>query len=188
MRRACHDLCEYLSERLFMCSAQGGKVTHSEAIVQPARLLMHKKCASTHISALRQLLAHPFSQGRRSSPCISHFVWDRAMFEPCWRLIQQKHAAFWSSAEAQTHFDGWLHQAADLDLMVANGCSLHDLATAFKWATKPISTAEDIKALHLTIEGLRYGGRFMHSAIPEFLASCLHFDEGGEQTDAEVPS
>ena len=61
--RGGHDLCEFLSERIFVATTRGQQVWKSAVFVWPPRLLLAGKRAGNHLTALRESLPLPFSSG-----------------------------------------------------------------------------------------------------------------------------
>ena len=174
---ACHDLCEFLSERLFMVAGRGLATSDTAMVFRPPRLLRHGKTASNHLTALRDCIAWPFASGLQHSIVISGFCWDRAICQANFRLIQQDHAEQWDRMGPLLHA-GRVEMVKNLDIVLATGCALHDLATGLRWATFGIIDKDQQKHLFNCIEGLRNGSRFLFKVLPTFIHTCLHADAG----------
>ena len=177
-QRGGHDLCEFLSERLFLASVRGLARGSSQVVIRPPRLLRCGKKASNHITAMREHVPLPFASGCQLSFVLTSVCFDRAVFDACHRLIQQQHLRFWSGPGAALYHDSHVHR--QLDIVVGTGCALHDVATGLRWATKPYLDKEDAKILYLAVEGLRKGIRYLFKILPAFLLQCVAFDMGDD--------
>ena len=168
MVRAGHDLCEFLTERVFAAASRDDRVHDKVSLVGVPRLLQKGKTASVHMSAMRDLLSHPHAREQHQSIAVSFYSWDRAIFSACSRLAHQLHVEHWQQ-HAQLASDGAAHQYPEQDIVLAVGCAIHDAASGLRWATNHLLEQDERKKLYNLIEGLRSGCRFLYAVIDEFL-------------------
>ena len=185
LRRDHQDLCEFLSEKLFLVSCSEHLSVKSCVVIHPARTLKHGKTASCHVAAMRERLKHPMSGGDHHSIAVSYYCWDRACFDACYRMAQQYHAHFWLHQGPVHYPDTWMH-VQGRDIVLGTGCAIHDIARALKWASAPLLNEEELKAAFLAIEGLRKGARYLHNVVDEFIDRHVLFDDGGPLDEISV--
>ena len=165
-QRGGHDLCEFLSERCFLASVRGMGLGRTEVLIRPPRLLRCGKKAPNHITAMRDIVRLPFASCRQQSVVVISVCFVRAVFDACFRFVQQQHERFWAGAGRLLSRDWSVHR--QLDIVVGTCCALHDVASGLRWGTKPFLDAADAK---FCIWLWRVCGMASHTCI----RCCPHF-------------
>ena len=162
---------ELLIGRAFYLTTRGERaVLHT----QPRRL--GSTIAQTHFQAWLDLQIDPRAHGH-SSIVLYHFVYDRAVLKPLFRLQRQYFQARYLRAKGLRH-------TADAELawvqtlLTSAECYNHSAHTALEWAfMQYVRDVTVLKSMFITVESLRRGYSEIMSHLPQWLGLRLQFED-----------
>ena len=168
---------EFLIERGFLRSTDSNGQPTMVCLGRDPLPLRDGKSAWHMFSALTRFFPLVQTLGHRGI-IVSHYVFDRAMWAPLTRLVQQRHALFHQFAcERGERTEAESAQMQLLDWCVSTPCANHDCQNALKWALKNSGENQEdmLKGLHVSIAALRNGMDLLHAFLPAFVQQSVSF-------------
>jgi hypothetical protein len=137
---------------------------------------LDSKTAKTHFQAWLDLQIDPRVHGH-SSVMLYHFVYDRAVLKPLFRLQRQYFQARYLRAKGLRHRADaeldWVHT-----LLTSAECYNHSAHKALEWAFMQYVRDETVlKSMFITVESLRRGYSEIMSHLPQWLGLRLQFED-----------
>lgn len=182
-RREGGALHEVLLERGFVKAyALGGALEGCALVGEPRPLDKGKAAWSVYTAAIE---FHPLlrEQGHEGI-LISHYAFDRALFDSLERKMRQRHEVFYASVAGKSRGQAELLRLTDW--VLSTGCGNHDCQNALKWGCREFM--EDpgalLKDLFIAIESVRNGYAALHDYLRLWLLKIVQFQKAPFDEDA----
>ena len=187
VRRYAGKSVEFLVERGFVKTTDGVGEPIVASLSRDPVPLLHGK-TSWHIFPpacaffpLLQRLGH-------RGIAVSHYCFDRAIYEPMMVKLRQRHAMF-HALQRQNPASEWSPVDECLDWVLGTPCANHDCQNGLKWSLKAVlddlDPAQVVHSLHIAIASVRNGFDLLHAHLGAFVAGAIDFWENNQETPEE---
>jgi hypothetical protein len=159
------------------CFLRASGVDANVLFSEPKLLL--DKTAWTHFEVQRQLC--DLARQHHHGIVVSHHCWDRAVKQPCERLVRLRHRAFDEFLTNEEDEPGTATLRILSSWVTAVGCLAHDFHNALKWSAKLYMDNKDVmRSAWIATESLRNGFDLLVSFLPRWLGSCISFEDADD--------
>lgn len=172
VHRSAGEGCEFLVERAFLKSTDRQGKPLLACLMRDPRPLTAGKASWNVWTACREFFppVRSFSHG---GIVLSHFAFDRALFQPVLRKLRQQQARSFDEAapdDPHKHYH-WL-----LDWICGTGCIVHDIHNGLRWGlTFWAPEPAVVKDMHVCIESLRHSYDLVLGYLKPFVLERLTF-------------
>ena len=155
---------EYLLQRAYLQAFSADSVDQV-VLLSPPILLAESKKTWFLYGAWRQFA--PFGPELHDGICLSHYAFDRGVYEALTQKIFKYHVHYFAGICEQ----GERPLQCDLDWPVATACINHDCHNSLKWALSVLCDHPDdhVATLHAVIDCVRNSFEKIHSKMATFL-------------------
>jgi hypothetical protein len=110
---------------------------------------------------------------------VSHYCFDRAVFQAARRRFQQRHKLYYSTHTGVSDMSGKMVLLELLDWDVSTGCAAHDCQNSLQWGLKSLckDEADAVKRMWVSIAALRNAYDLLHRYLPAFISQALRVSE-----------
>ena len=169
---------ELLIERAFVKTTSGSGSPVVVCLFRDPTPMTHGKTVWHHSTAACKFFPFLRTLGHEGF-MISHYCFDRAVFQAARRRFQQRHKLYYKTRMGDAALSGKMVLLELLDWDVSTGCAAHDSQNALQWSLKSLCNdeADTVKRMWVAIAALRNAYGLLHRCLPAFISEKLCLSE-----------